>query len=153
MNLSQEFIAALITGFASLSVYLLNQYSGRKKHEREEIRKNKTPIYEEIVNFFFNTILHEKLHGKPMPEKKMLSFFVDLTPRLVAWGGDDVVKAFARFRSCAIEENNDPLEIMRRFQALLIAIRRELGHKTKNMDEDLVRLYLNDDPKKLLNKK
>jgi hypothetical protein len=152
MNLSQEFLATLITGFVSLSLYVLNQYYERKKQELEAIRKNKTPLYEEIITFFFQTLLHDKLHGKPMGEKKILSFFVDITPRLVAWGGDDVVRAFASFRSCAVEGNQDPLEIMRRFQKLLIAIRRELGHKTKNMDEDLVRLYLNDDPKTLLQK-
>lgn len=145
-----EVLIILGSGLTTFIGYFLNQHLDRQKNEKEEIRKNKIPVYEQIVKFFFEVLMHEKVHGKQMNNKKTLQFFIDITPRLVAWGGDDVVKAFAEFRTSSFVETDDEYLILKNFQKVLLAIRNELGHSSVDMDEALVKLYLNDDPSVIL---
>lgn len=151
MNIDANFKTTIITAAVTIIVYFLNKMHERTKDERDKIRENKIPIYEEIVEFFFEVLMHESLHGKSMPEKKMLTFFSKINPKLVAWADDKVLRAFSDVRYCGIDSEGDGMEMLKRFQKLLIVIRKDLGHKSKDMDRSLAKLYLNDDVEKLFN--
>ncbi len=68
---------------------------------RNEQREYKVKIYEDITHFFFEIIFATKLGKTPKTEEEITAFLIDVTPKLVMWGSDDVVKSFKDFRSCA----------------------------------------------------
>lgn len=144
MKITPELLATLITISATLFGYFFHAYNSRKMHEREEIRKNNAPLYESIVHFFIKLIVQSKPNMKPVAEKEILKFFGEITPKLMVWGGNDVVKAFGKFRTYSIDHPDDPQGLLDCMHDLIMAIRKELGHKDENINEYLKKLYLND---------
>ena len=61
---------------------------------REEQREYKVKIYEDITHFFFKNIFASKLGEQPKTDSEIIEFLVEITPRLIMWGSDDVVKSF-----------------------------------------------------------
>ena len=85
--------------------------------------------------------------GKPLSQSEMLRFFEDFVKKVTVWGSDDVVKAFGDFKRQApnIQAGASPKEIIFLSEKLLFAIRRDLGHKNKNLKQgDLLSLFITD---------
>ena len=78
---------------------------------------------------------------------KPLIFFADTTKDLVIWGSKDIVAAFGKFRTdiAKLDQVNDPQFVLITVEDLLLAIRKDLGHKHPSfMRGDILRLYIND---------
>lgn len=83
-----------------------------------------------------------------MPEKEMQEFFIEFTQKLMIWGSDEVVAQWSKYRRVLIKhsedgqsDSNDMFEL----ENLLLAIRKDTGHKNKNLKKgDLLGLFVND---------
>ena len=79
----------------------------------------------------------------------MIKFMAEVTQELVIWGSDEMIDAFYKFRMKSIDSANgakqEPNEILFTVESLLLAIRKDLGHKNKNMPKGkLLGLFVND---------
>ena len=154
--------AAIIaaTGTVLISVFTLvwNRRSERQKEIaqrrweiEQEIRKQKLPIYEELVAFLFEVINTAK-SSKPLTVDEMSKRLVYFTQKTVVWGGDSFLQAFSTFRDGAImqaqatgSQQANPLAMMVNFENLLYAIRADYGHINKGLRQgDLLALFIND---------
>ena len=75
----------------------------------------------------------------------------EITPELIIWGSDEMLEAFHKFRTHSIrssnENNKSPYEILIVVEDLLLAIRKDLGHKNKNITRGkILGLFINDLP-------
>jgi hypothetical protein len=144
MNISTELVVAIITISVTVFGYFFHANTSRKMHELEQIRKNNAPVYEKIVQMFINILIQNKPGMKKVTDIEILKFFADVTPKLMVWGSNDVVKAFGKFRTYSITNPDDPKGLMKCLDELIQAIRNELGHENENISSHIRKLYLND---------
>ncbi len=116
---------------------------------RNEQREYKVKIYEHITHFFFEIIFATKLDKTPKTEAEITAFLIELTPKLVMWGSDDVVKSFKEFRSCASKTGSgiyiSSIEAMLIFEQMLLHIRKDLGHSNRNLKAcSILGIFVND---------
>ncbi|MCX5825339.1 MAG: hypothetical protein NTY86_18065 [Deltaproteobacteria bacterium] len=150
-TLQKEVVAAILAALTAVGVsvlsLILSKYYERKAEIRKEHRDRKIPIYEEFIRSWFKILLADKVGEKPLSEQQIAKFLIDFTQKLIIWGSDPVVKAFVIFREKLIKEDPKftPKEGLVLFEKTLYEIRRDLGHKNKNLKTgDILALFIND---------
>lgn len=150
-GLQKEVAAALVAASATILVSVFSvtgaKYYERKRTIEQELRQRKIPIYEDFIKFLFRLIGAEKLGCKPMNEKEMQEFFIEFTQKLMIWGSDEVVVKWSKYRRTLIKHSGEQVDFNDMFELenLLLAIRKDTGHKNKNLKKgDLLGLFIND---------
>jgi hypothetical protein len=117
----------------------------------QEIRKQKLPIYEELVAFLFE-IINTSSSGKPMPPDQLNKRMIYFTQKTVVWGSNTFLKDFSKFRDSSTlqvqsgsNQTVDYVPMMLNFENLLYSIRADFGHSNKGLGKaDLLTLFVND---------
>jgi len=146
-DIAVAIIAAAATVFVSvLSIVLGKAYESRIIIQKEH-REKKIPVYEDLIKFMFRILMGEKTNDKPT-EQEIIDFMSHFTQRIMVWGSDDVLVAWVKCRRAAIDEEDikkNPMKLMILYENLILTIRRDLGHKNKNIGEgDVLALFVND---------
>lgn len=128
-------LGALITFAGNLQIQI-----------RNEQKPKKTEIYDKVINFFFDSILAAKLGRQHKNEGELVRGFAEMTPDLILWASDDVLNLYIKFRQIASgnmqESLNSPILL---FGQLLLAMRKDLGHQNKQIDEvSILGTFVND---------
>ena len=139
-------IAATATIIVSVLSVLGAKYLEHKAVLLKEHRERKTPIYEEMVALIFRFAFSQKLGLEPLTDKEIVAKMAWFTENLVVWGSDDLLLAWNRFRTYAVNNATNPnSEILFEIEKLLLAIRRDLGHSNKDVTEGkILGLFVND---------
>ncbi|AFY37694.1 hypothetical protein Lepto7376_1342 [[Leptolyngbya] sp. PCC 7376] len=128
-------LGALITFAGNLQIQI-----------RNEQKPQKTEIYDQVINFFFDSILASKLGREPKSEDELVQGFANMTPDLILWASDDVLKLYIEFRQIA--SNNismSPNNLILLFGQLLLAMRKDLGHQNNKIDKiSILGTFVND---------
>lgn len=138
-GLQKEVAAALIAGATTIIVSVLSvsvaRYYERKRVIEQEIRQKKIPMYNEFVEFWFNFLMSEKIASRKITDKEMMKFFNQFTQKLMVWGSDEVVRQWSLYRRSFsdIQSELDTSEAMFGFEKLLLAIRKDTGHKNNGI--------------------
>lgn len=150
-GLQNEVAAAIIavTGTILVSVIsiIVGKYFERKSLIEQELREKKIPMYVGFVEFWFKLLMSEKTTGKKMPEKEMLTYFSKFTKEIMVWGSDEVVSLWSNYRRLLVipDGGDATFNNIFEFEKLLLAIRKDTGHKNKNIKRgDLLGLFIND---------
>ena len=140
-SLAVGIIAAASTIIVSLATVLISKHLEQMAFIKNQQRDKKIPIYEEIIAFFIRIAKASK-DGKNMPtEEEITDFMFNFLQKLLTWGSDDVVVAFSKFRNHAQNQENVLLAV----EGIWIAIRKDLGHKNKDISKGtLLSLIIND---------
>lgn len=87
---------------------------------------------------------------EPLDEKELVERMVNITQELIIWGSDDMLRAYHTFRVAPLKQAAGAattLETIYAVEDLLMAIRRDAGHKNKNLKRgSILRLFINDLP-------
>ena len=150
-SLSPQVATAIVAGVATLLVSVFSVLWSKRVERLGEIeqeqRKEKIPVYEEFLSLVFRIVLADKLGEGPVPEQDMMKFISVFSQKIIVWGSDDVLKEYATFRrlSAAATAQEAPILNLFAIERLLLAIRRDVGHKNKNLAQgDLLRIFIND---------
>lgn len=150
-DLDTQVAAAFIAAFASVAVTVASVFGGRlleRRAAREQaLRPKKSEIYESFIKGWCDIfeLGPPRERSEAEKERERLQFFADLTPQLMAWGSDEVVVAWSRYRRNAAARASDSPETMFEFEALMRTIRKDLGHRGKRVKKgDLLGLFVND---------
>ncbi|GIN38467.1 hypothetical protein [Heyndrickxia oleronia] len=151
-TLNEQVLAAFIAGIftvlvTALSLVLTKRYEFNKQI-KEQHQLKKVPIYEEFLEFWFKILLSSTT-GKKITDKDMMIFISEFTQKLILWGSDDVIKEYGNFRdyfkTVGGENRVTSFDSLKRFENLLLAIRKDAGHRNKDINQlDLLRLFIND---------
>ncbi len=133
---SPEVAGAIITAASTIVITTMTLAFGRyveKKRELESLhREKKIPIYGEFLEGVFNTF-----YGvKPQKPTDTVAFLRKWQTNIVLWGGADVVNAYLRWKD-VLSTSEPGAETMRVTNALVLAIRKELGHNDATLQDDL----------------
>ena len=147
-------VTASATILVSLFSVLVSKHLERKAEILAHLREKKIPTYEKIINFIFSLTFAEKVGRKQPSEKEMIKFMAEITQELVIWGSDEMLEAFYKFRMMSIENadgnSENPYNVLFMVEDLLLAIRKDLGHKNKNLSRGkILGLFVNDLPNEL----
>ncbi|MCG3088366.1 hypothetical protein [Sporosarcina cyprini] len=149
-DLNDGIVAAIVTATATFLVTLLSIILG-KSYERKlliekEMRDKKIPVYNEFIEFIFK-ILNSSKTNNQLSEKEMTDFVINFTKEILIWGSDDVIFQWSKYRKSALENamNGSNIDSMFELEKLLIAIRKDTGHKKSKIERgELLRLFIND---------
>jgi len=144
-------VAAAVTVIVSVITLIITKYLETKATITQQLRERKVPVYEEFISTMFGMLFAEKVGQERMTEPEIIKFFVSWTERLVIWGSDDVVKEFRAFRMHFVNVDADAppsrhaFEGMFRFEKVMLAVRRDLGHSNVNLGRgSILGLFVND---------
>ncbi|REB11597.1 hypothetical protein DVB69_00175 [Sporosarcina sp. BI001-red] len=149
-NLNDGVLAAIVTAITTFLVTFISiisaKYYERKLLIEKEMRDKKIPAYNEFIEFIFK-ILDQENKKKKITEQEMTQFFSTFTRQILVWGSDEVIAQWSSYRRSALSEVSDGASnnSMFELEKLLIAIRKDTGHKNSNIKKgDLLRLFIND---------
>ena len=137
-------IGAVLTIVSSVVLKILSHNYEKRNDERRSLRGKKEEVYKELIEFFFKVIASEKLGKKPPNEQDINLFMNDFTQKLIIWGSDKVVNSFIIFRNRSLS-GIKPERVLFLFEALLLEIRKDFGHKNKGIKQgDILSLFITD---------
>lgn len=149
-GLQKEVAAAIIATVGTILVSVISvtvgKYFERKRSIEQELREKKIPMYNGFVEFLFKVLMADKI-GKQMSEKDMMMYFSKFTQELMVWGSDEVVSLWSNCRRHFVREDKVDTSFNNMFELekLLLAIRKDTGHKNKGLNRgDLLGLFIND---------
>lgn len=132
---------------AAMSAILANYYT-RRRELAQQLYQRKTAIYEEFISFWFRMTMGDKIEGEKPTEEDVQRFFASFTQTLIVWGSDEVVGQWSSMRRqwVSLSEDGKPsTDMLFDLERLFLAIRRDTGHKNKNLKKgDLLGLFVND---------
>jgi hypothetical protein len=143
-TVSAAIVAAVATTLVSVATLVLNRTNERKKAVEQEIRASKIPVYSKLIKGLLDTLLQAKKPGgiKLDAFGRMLE---EITPQLVTWASDEVIVAWSRYKRRVGSGGLTAAEAIFEFEALLLAIRKDVGHSNRGMASgDLLRLFITD---------
>lgn len=138
-------IAAVTTAIVSVITLIIGKTYERRKIIEQQIRNKKIAMYDEFVEMWFR-FLRDMTDGKPTPESEMIDFFHSFNRKLLLWGSDEVLAKWSNYRRHFTDNNTTggPQSLFD-FEDLLLTIRKDTGHKNKNIKKgDLLGLFVND---------
>lgn len=146
--------AAIIAGMATIMVSAISLAAGKYLEHRSTQKatqsSKKIPTYEKIVSFIFGLTFAEKLGKEPPTQEEMIKFMAEITQELVIWGSDEVINEFYRFRMFSVKLGEDGgasenFNVLFMVEDLLLAIRKDLGHRNKQVGRGkILGLFVND---------
>ncbi len=148
-DLAVAIVAASLTGLVSVITLIVSKRQESQSLVQQQIREKKIPIYEQLISFLINAILADKIGKEKMSEQEMVKKFAEFVEELIIWGSDGVLLRYEQFRN-ATNRGVSPAELMFIFEALLLEIRKDLGHSNKSLSQGkLLGLFINDVEKHL----
>lgn len=137
-------LAATSAVVVSVLSILIAKHLEQKALIAKEQREKKVPSYEGLIEFMFLMIHGEKLARGPLTEQEKADRMSRFNQQVIVWGSDEVIVAFAEFRQSSFNSLG-PLAIAVAVERLLLAIRKDLGHKNKGLGPGaLLRTFIND---------
>ena len=144
---------AIITGFLSIVAIIVQRIWEKRYNKEQEIRNKKLPVYQKMINefslFFYNdpNLKTKEEKEKFQEEKinKLVKFVADNNGELITWASDEVLKEWSLYRKIALSKEDQGMKLMFQTEKLFYAIRKDLGHKNKNLlTGDILRFFVND---------
>jgi len=114
-------LVAIIAAAAAVLGHFVKQHLDR----RADLRARKIPIYTELLE-----AIQAALHG--LRAKAAVALKPELTARVVTWGSSAVVLAYAELRMLLTSKEPNASEIKKALRALLMEIRKDLGHDDRD---------------------
>jgi hypothetical protein len=139
---------AVVTGGATVFIAVVSLVFGKlweqKVKIQQDIREKKIPVYEKQIATFFSIIFAEKYGEKKPTENELGKAFQDFTEKIIIWGSAEVIQAWLAFK-LHDWQNNDAVEGFLKVEALLKAIRKDLGNSNSKLAVgDITKLFVND---------
>ena len=147
-------LAAMMTPIVTVvSIILSHRYARRREIEQAQ-RSQEITFYAEFLKDYFNLL------GKWKPDreadrgrrKELLELTGKTARGLILWGGSDTITKYKALRDYASKGSDDvqgaDRGIVVLFGELLFAIRSELGHSNRSIQEvGLLSLFISDSEK------
>lgn len=145
---------ALITGFLAFISVIIGKYLENKYNVNNNIREERQKIYIEFLDWLINNVLYDEISKN----KNIIKELRKQQKYMTIYASDKVLKAWADFKDSAMKSESNKSGLSKeestkfylkneapKIEDLILAIRKELGYKNKNVKRyDILKLYIND---------
>lgn len=146
-DIAVAIVAASAAGFVSVLSLVLSKAYESNALVRKEHREKKVPTYVALIEFVFRVVMGEKLGNKPS-DAEILEFIYKFNQDIMIWGSDEVLGVWVKWRRTAMnaaEMKQNPMHLIYLYEDLILAIRRDLGHKNRNLVRgDILSVFVSD---------
>lgn len=141
--------AATLTGALAIVSTFVTKHLDRKATIVSQLREKKVPVYENVIQLVFGMFFSGKGGRKKLSEQEIIGQMADITEQLTIWGSDELVQEYHKFRMASLRQSAGKLQNQREsliaLVDLMLAIRKDLGHKNKNVSRrTILSLFIND---------
>ena len=145
---------AIITGLLAFVSTIVGRFLENRYTIKNQIRKERQDVY---INFL-DWIINDLFYGEINKNKNIVSDLRKQQKLMTIYASDNVLKAWSEFKFTVMnsilnkkglsKEENTSFYIKNEApyaEKLILAIRKELGYKNKNIKQyDILKLYIND---------
>ena len=145
---------ALVTGLLAFISAVAAKVLENKFSIDNQIRKERQEIYINFLNWLINNVLYAEISNN----KNIVKELREQQKKMTIYASDNVLKAWSTFKDISMNSllNKEGLNKEGKtkyyieheapyIEKLILAIRKELGYKNKNIkDYDILKLYIND---------
>lgn len=153
-NLDINVLLAIIASIITIIGYFISKHIEKSKIIEQQIRNQKLPVYEEFINFLIETTKKTKTN-KPISDKEIKEigiFFTKMNVNSILWLSDKTLKSYSNWKNELItfsnietQSNHDISKVFHSLETLILDIRKDIGHKNKNINKgDILSLFIND---------
>lgn len=151
LSIDPRISAALITGLIAIIATSLTitipKYLEKRMEIEEHLREKKSQTYKELVELLFKILMGSKTN-ESLTESEFIKFMSRFTENLILWGSEEVIQSYKAYRMYFINRKEGEaltLESINLTENLLLAIRKDMGHKNKGLQQgDILSLFIND---------
>jgi hypothetical protein len=146
-GLQKEVVAVLVTGSATIlgatGTVVLNRRAERQRDLWQALRDKKVPIYEEFTETMMKLLFSGQTGG--LKPEEAAEFVRTWTPKLMAWGSDEVVAEWSAYRRKHGAPVQGDLAPIFDFEDFLLLLRKDLGHSNQGLGRgSLLALFVTD---------
>jgi len=132
-QIAAAIVAASVSAIASVLAVIISKYFERRSRIKQEIRDKKTPVYENLIGAMFEFVFSQTADNREsLNEDELADIFQEMTPKLVVWGSQDVIRAWIHFREYEWKSAKG-LKILEPWKSLMTAIRNDMGNKSDKL--------------------
>lgn len=146
-RISAALIAGVITIVATSLTITIPRHFQKKMEIESHLRDQKSDAYKQLLELLFKILMGAKM-GEPLSDKDLTKQMSKFTESLILWGSEDVIKSYRDFRKYFMHRKpngNLSLDEINLLENLLLTIRKDMGHKNKNLQQgDILSLFIND---------
>jgi hypothetical protein len=141
--------APLVTGVATVLVAIVTvvgaRFLDRRQQLRQSIRERKLPIYEKFVQSVLGAFQSGGVLSDDATEE-LVGAFNEFSRDLVVWGSDELVTAWSVYLNAWRRADTEPkrVALLLQLEVLLVAIRKECGHKGPLPPGTLLAIFVTD---------
>jgi hypothetical protein len=148
-SLPPQLSTSAFAATVALITFLATKNWERRRDIEREQRSNRIPCYQKVLTTLLSYPSTSSLDEAKATEE-LKKTFTELNPQMMIWGSDPVVAAYVKWRSSI--GSGSALEDMFRLGQLLLAIRKDVGHENKGIDELVIlQVFINDLPAAIAN--
>lgn len=145
---------AIITGLLAFFSAIIGRFMENRYTIKNQIRKERQDVYIKFLDWFIDNLLFGELNNN----KNIIGDLKEYQKLMTIFASDGVLKAWSEFKNATINtafkrtdlsdfektkcyvQNEAPYA-----EKLILAIRKELGYKNRNIKKyDILKLYIND---------
>lgn len=146
-DLGKTLIASSVTILVAVITLVAGKILEQRIRIREEIRSKKIPVYEKLIQTYFKLFYAPKTGATAPNEAELVSAFADFAQNMIVWGSCDVIRAWNDFRTTQFDKE-DMQKNLNKLEGFFKAIRKDIGNDVRCLSKgDLVRMFVNDEPK------
>jgi membrane protein implicated in regulation of membrane protease activity len=142
-----EILVTIVTVLGGLLSVLVARYVEAANERHARLREKKVPIYESFLEAVVGQMMiiaRATDAEKADATQRVVDQLTKLTPPLIIWASDDVLRTWSRYRRYDLL-SGDPMRGVVRLELVLKAIRRDLGHRNSGLKVgDILGTYIND---------
>lgn len=145
---------ALITGLLAFVSVPIGKYFENRYNIKNKIREERQKVYIEFLNWLIKNVLYAEVTNN----KNIIEELREQQKYMTIYASDNVLKAWSDFKTSAMNSEQNKKGLTKeettkyyleneapKIEDLILAIRKELGYKNKNINQyDILKLYIND---------
>jgi len=133
----------VIAASAAVAVFAGGEFFTRRRVAQQYRWDKIAPSYKDFVSLMRKLAKQANKGDEPPPD--LLEFMGEFSDLLLLWGSPDVIKAWVEMHRHLEKGYEDEREIILDWAAMLLAIRKDLGHGDRKLDKrDLLKITITD---------
>jgi flagellar motor component MotA len=126
MGFWQTFAIVLCTAVFTWIGHAVVSVLQRRTEKDKALEAEKRVAYKQLLQVLFGVLKTVKQGGTEAVEQEIGDKFFELARDMTVYASDEVLRLFIRFKNQQQPEN--PIQVLKLFGELIIAIRKDLGH-------------------------